>query len=359
MHTSRRLRAVTGAIAAAAVLGTVAACGSAGNASGPLAGASPAEAAQSGLSSLLDHDALTATVTLDASPATLDAVFGADSDAPIDAADARKLAGATVVVAAETGGGPLRSLVGSGATPKDASFALTVSTLATANLVQVVVTSQALYARADVDQLLVLLGSSAAPLTGLLHAPNLPGPLAAAVAGRWVVISPSDVGAMAGSAVPSVGPNRAAALAESLAKIFRDDVTVTAAAPDPSLGDHFVLSGNLRTIGSDLQAAVRGVFGQVPGLQGSASNALPDRTITIDEYVRNGTASAFRVDLTQLLNAAETKAAAGRPAMLDIDLKSTATITAPEHAQPLDLASLAPLLGGLLAGGLPPATPPS
>ncbi|MGH3743944.1 MAG: hypothetical protein ACRDTP_03700, partial [Mycobacteriales bacterium] len=124
---------------------------------------------------------------------------------------------------------------------------------------------------------------------------------------------------------------------------------VTRAAPDPTLGEHLVLSGNVRTLGADLLTAATTLVG--PGgsaLQGSPAQQLPDKTVKIDEYVRNGTVSAFRVDLTQLLNPAEAKAAGGRPAMLAVDLTPRATIAVPAHATPLDLSTLAPLLGGLL-----------
>lgn len=364
MHVRRTRRGLALAAVAGMVL-VAAGCGSASNfftAKNPNGGRAPKtcscpaghtipQQAEDGVTSLLDHDALTATMTLDADPATLGAVFGADTDSPLSPTDAGKLAGATVMIAAKTGGGSFRSLAASPATAQETSFALTVDTRATPNLVQVVETSGTLYARADVDQLLHLLGGSAQQISGLLHGPDLPAPLVNAVAGQWVSVNLTDLKPHAGASTPSVGPSQATALAQSLDTIFRKDVTVTRAASDPKLGDHFVLSGNVRTIGTDVLAAAKSLVGSVPdasGLLDSSAQTLPDRTIKVDEYVRNGTASAFRFDLTQLLNPAEVKAAAGRPAMLDIDLTPTATITAPASATPLDLSTLAPLLGGLL-----------
>lgn len=365
MNLSGALVAV--ALTTAAVT-AVTGCGSALNAGGPgqegparaadaVADTTAQQQAQSGVTALLDHDAVTATMTLDADPATLDAVFAADTDSPLPQGAAGKLAGATVVMAARTGGGSFRSLPGQGSLPASAAYSLTVNTRSTPDLVQVVGTATALYARADVDQLLGLLG--AGQVSELLHGPNLPAPLATLVAGRWVSIDLAALKARAGASVPSVGPSQAAALARALDMIFHKDVTVTTAMPDPKLGDHFVLSGNVRALGTDLLTAVKGLLGSPPGasgLLGSATTSLPDKTVTVDEYVRKGTATAFRFDLSQLLNAAETKAAAGRPIMLTVGLSPTATVTPPSSATPLDSSALTGLLGQALGGLMQHAT---
>lgn len=348
--TIRRALAILALGTAAAT--AVAGCGSALNATGSTSGESPAQAAENGITALLGQDALTATMTLDSDPATLDAVFAADTDSPLPQGTAGKLAGATVVFAAKTGGGSFSDLAVHGSPPAGAAFSLTVNTSATPNLVQLVGTPTTLYARADVEQLLGLLGGSG-QISGLLHSPNLPAPLAKAVAGQWVSLDLSVLKSQAGTSIPSVGPSQAAVLARSLDTIFNRDVSVTRAAPDPTLGDHLVLSGNVRTIGTDLLTAVKGFLGSTPGasgLLGSAPSSLPDKTIRVDEYVRNGTASTFRFDLTQLLGPAELKAAAGRPAVLDIDLSPTATVTAPSSATQLDGGVLTGLLGQVLGG---------
>jgi hypothetical protein len=364
-----RRRALAVLALAAAALTAVAGCGSAANfltAKNPEVGPgnqachcadAPTipQQALDGVTALLDHDALTATVTLDADPAMLDAVFAADADSPLSPGAAGTLAGATLVFAATTGGGSFRDLAAASAPAKNGSYSLTLDTRTTPTLVQVVGTPATLYARADVNELLGLLGGTRA--SGPLHIPNLPAPLAKAVAGEWVSINLADLTTRPGASTPSVGPSQAAVLAQSLETIFHKDVTATRAAPDPKLGQHLVLSGNARTIGADLRTATKAVTGLVPdvsNLLGSSSAQLPDKTIKIDEYVRDGTASAFRFDLTQLLNPAEAKAAAGRPAMLDIDLTPTAAVTVPAHATPLDLSTLAPLLGGLLGTAASP-----
>ncbi|MGH3745212.1 MAG: hypothetical protein ACRDTP_10165, partial [Mycobacteriales bacterium] len=200
-------RALAAAALATGTLLAVAGCGSALNASTTVSGESPVQAAEAGLTALLDHDALTATVTLDADPATLDAIFGADADSPLPPGAAGKLAGASLVLAATTGGGSFRDLAAAGSPPGNGSYSLTLDTPTTPNLVQVVGTPATLYARADLDQLLGLLGGP--QVSGLLHSPNLPAPLARAVSGQWVSIDLGDVTARAGASTPSVGPGGA------------------------------------------------------------------------------------------------------------------------------------------------------
>lgn len=345
----RLSRAIASLAVAATALATIAGCGSAQNATSSTSGESPAQAAQAGLTSLLDGNALTATMTLDADPATLAAVFGADQDAKLTGAQAGSLAGATVVLAVKTRSGSLRSVAGSPSPLTNTSLALSLSTRATPKLVQVVAAKGTLYARADLDHLLALVGSP--QMSGLLHSPNLPPSLAALAAGQWVSLDLADLD-RSDVSTPSVGPSQAAGLAQSLDAIFQKDVTVTRAAPDPTRGDHLVLSGNVRTIGTDVLSAVSGLLGSMPnasGLLGSAPQQLPDKTIRVDEYVRNGTASAFRIDLTQLLNPSELKAAAGHPAALDVDLAATATVQAPGEATPLTGNDLTGLVGSLLS----------
>lgn len=355
MFAVRRHRAAAFTAVVAVVLAAVTACGSAENATGSTVGSSPAAAAQIGFSSLLDASSLTATLKLDTDPATLVALSGAHPGAtPLSTERAAAITGGSLVLAARTGG--------SFAQPSgtDGAFALTLNAGGTPHLVQVVVDGTTLYARAAVVPLLRLVGGAdAQQVTPLLSSAVVPPQLAflkSAVAGDWLTLNVSDaqrlLGASGPAAAPSAGPNRAAALLASLGKVFRDDVTVTRAATDPTLGDHLVLSGNARTVGTDLLAAVKAISGASTLLGAVTPSSLPDKQIRVDEYVKDGVVSALRIDLTQLLDAQQATAAGGRPVVLELDLTPSATITVPTQAVAVDPAALSGLARLLGVSGL-------
>lgn len=356
MLATRSHRALAVAAVATGVLVAVTACGSAENAADDTSGSSPTHAAAAGFAALLDSSALTATLRLDTDRATLVALSGAEAGStPLSTERAGAIVGGSLVLAARTGGGSFREPTGAGA------FALTLNAGGAPRLVQVVVDGTTLYARAAVAPLLALLGTDSAQITSLLNSPVVPPQLSfltSAIAGDWLKLNLSAVAGQlpslpATGASPSVDPSRIPGFVTSVQKIFRDDVTVTRAGAGPDLGDHLILSGNLRTVGTDLLHAVAGLVPGTSQLLGDAKpSALPDKQIRIDEYVKDGAVSALRIDLTQLLDTQQTTAAAGRPVVLDIDLARSATIAAPTDAVAVDPSALSAVSGLLGSTGL-------
>ena len=344
-------RAVAVAAVASTSLALVAACGtSSPSASSPAKG--PSGSVQDAYGKLLDGKSLTMTFKLDESAADLIALDRKDpSSDPLTPAQAQTIAGGTIVVAEKVDKGSLKAPA-AGAQP---AFGITVNAGDAPKLVELVYVDKTTYARADVQQFVKYGALSSEQLSDFTT--NTPPQLAFlkdAAAGKWLKLPAQDLLDFAKteskqSAVPSADPSQAAALEKALTNVFTTDFTVTQAGSDP-LGDHYVLSGSSRKIATDLVAAVKGQLGAIPGADKTFNDVnpadVPEKTVTLDAYVKSGKLSAVKVDLSQFASGKDLADFGGKPFYLEADFADSATVSAPANATAVSFGAL---IGGLTA----------
>ncbi len=367
---TRRLRRGTAATAlAAASLLAVAACGSSSGGSSPAkstAKLAPKDAVKAGVEGLQGAKSLTYTFKADVTAAQIKAASIADGDAADDPSDAiaeQILPGGSIVLAETAAGSSFKGQT-SLTSLFDGAFSLDVNAGNKAGLVQFVYLDKQIYARADVSTLSSYSGASARAEIQQFASSGIATKfpfLGKAIDGDWIKIDGGQVAnfikTAEPNAIPSANPSQALAFEGDLSALFAKDVTVTRAAADPALGDHLVVTGNIRTLGTDFIAAFKSQVAAIPG--GSAalgrfdSAQLPDQDVTIDTYVKDGAIDAVKFDLTQLpgFTAKDKAALGGKPLDLEVDISRTASISAPASSTAVSTSQLVQLFEGLGGSG--------
>lgn len=316
-------------VAVSAVL-VAPACGGSGSSG---TSATPKGELVSAVSSLADSDELTTALQLQTTAAKLKALAAASGDKlSTDAANA--IASAQIVIEGK-------------GTGKDKAFALR-GVDGGKTLLQLRVVSGTLYVQGDLAGAFALAHKENILANLQAQAKSLPAFVQAFVAGKWVSLSSDALKAIAGqvgapTSTPSAGPK----LLSDLRDVLDRDVTVRREGSD-SQGDHLVLSGNTRTLLTDLRKSIET---SVPGgnVFGSklAPTDVPSRTVTLDAWVKDGALSELSLDLAQFSD----KAPAGTTLPLTLTFEqSSEDITAPSGATPVDLTQLGTLIGALSGG---------
>jgi hypothetical protein len=217
----------------------------------------------------------------------------------------------------------------------------------------------ALYAKIDVPDILTLAGTPSSVVTGQLG--QLPaavqGPAQAVLGGGWISVSAADLKSLTALASslggstdlqPTVGaPNSAAAaqFASALVTALTKDTTVV----DKGNGQ-LQVSGKTRAVAQDLLQAYQPLLSGVPSqLKSSFTKTqqdlskIPDQNITFDVWIKNGALSEIKIDLAQLMTAANTGGG-----HLPLDAKfgnGGGAISAPSGATAIDIKSIIASLG--------------
>lgn len=323
------------AFAAVALAAT--ACGGGGSGGGGNA-SGPSGLVLSALQTTAGSGTLTTTIRLDATAAALQALAHA-SNHTLDAASADALNGASVVIENSKSGGKsnidLRVLEGGSA------------------LLELRSVTGSLYLQADVRGILTQIHKQ--KLYANLHAEtsSMPAFVKAAFAGKWVSIPAAALSSLTQATGSGSGSGTSAQGIKLLAElhdVIKKDVTVTSAGHD-ARGDHYVLSGDEKTLSADLQAAISdsvpggGVLGQrIP------SASAQHRTIHVDAWVNGGALSALSIDLAQFGDPGTVPAGTTLPLLVTFE-RSGDSIDAPSGAVPVDLTQLGTLVGALTKGG--------
>lgn len=352
-----RMRGLSLMTLASVALLTTSACGTSKTSS--TAHLTPDAALHAAEASVSNDSALTVTFKVDGTASQLMALStSGHSGKALTQSQAEAIVGGSIVIAAQTNGGTFGQQQQSGAATRKGSFSLDVNSGTAPNLVQLVYTGGNLYVRADVAQLIAYAGSKASALSRFTG-PNVPpqfGFIKNAIAGQWLELPVGELLSLAKgirpSAVPSAGPGQISALRHALASVLARDVQVTRGSADSQLGDHLILTGSTRTIVGDTVTALMAQASSIPGI-GSAltkfdASKVPDKTVSVDVYVKNGVLSSVRLDLSQFMNTTEKAALGGQPFALELDYAPTASISAPANAVTVNLSAL---LGGLIGAG--------
>lgn len=331
------LRSFTTAGLVAGVIAAAAGCGNSGSST---AGGARGQF-DSAITALANSDAVTAVLRLDATAAQLEALPN-----PPNARTAQLIVSANVTIEVKTvNGAPLSSVK-----PPQTADADVQVTVAGNPLVEVRSVANTLYARADVPALLQIAGKSASALTPLES--RIPPSLTwahAALSGDWISLDLSTLRSLlGGGASPSTA--QSTQLLNQLRAVLDRDVTFTNKG-NTALGDHIVLSGSIRQIGTDIYNLFAAQLSKLP--LGSSSlgslnpSRLPNRTVSLDAYVQNGVLSELSLDLSQF---APQRVPQHIPLVIDFSTTGSA-ISAPAGAVPVDLSGLGSLFSGLGGSG--------
>lgn len=215
----------------------------------------------------------------------------------------------------------------------------------------------ALYARADVDKILTLSKTPRSKIDQqLASVPPQYAFVKDAANGKWLKV---DIAALkgltsqlGGAAIPSVDPTQAAAISGALIDALKKDVGAARGA-DSDKGDHLVLTTNSRALFTDVVSTFSKVVpGGAAALNSLKPQSVPDKTITMDAYLKGGTLSEVSLELTQFVSPADMAKLGGKRLPLDMVFKGQAPdVTAPTEATTVDVQGLlAGVLGGLKGG---------
>lgn len=156
----------------------------------------------------------------------------------------------------------------------------------------------------------------------------------------------------------SAAAGQASQALDAVKTVLAKDLTATSAGEDPALGTHEILSGNLRTLATDLNAE----FAKIPGasLAGSSfkPSDVPDKDVKIDVYGKDNKLTRVSVDLIQFVPEAQASAVAGKKLALVVDFSDQLDDTsAPPDATAVDIPALLATFGSAFGGGGSSSTP--
>ena len=228
------------------------------------------------------------------------------------------------------------------------------ATLDGSQVIELRLVDKTLFLRADVQKLASAAGQTDRIQALQQQAAQMPAWLQAALGGKWVSLPTDTAKSLAGQlgASTAATPNTAQAkkALDELQAALERDVTVTRASDGGDKGDHLILKGDARKLVNDL-IQVGGSVASVPGLPTAAPTSVPEKTLTLDAWVKDGELRQLSFDLVQLAEGADAQKLQGKHVPLTLLFESKAdSIDKPGDAVPIDLSQILPLLGSLGGG---------
>lgn len=349
MFVSTRRTLAAGA-AAATTLALLAGCGSSSGSGTASSSQSPKQEFASAISSLNDGDTLLATFRVDAPAAALLGLASNSGDVtPSDRRAIAVVAGGDITVEVK-GDKNLSSYKPGDKQHPAVEFKVDSNG---SSIVDVRSVDQTAYFHVDVSKILQIAGQPASKLTDLQR--QIPPTLGFAkdlLAGKWVSLNLpqaqtllKSISGAAGAQAPSAKQGQQ--LVNRLKATLLADTTVTRPSTGGDQGDHLVLTARTRQVLTDVASDLSSVLPSQAFSQFRPSD-VPDRTVTIDAYVKDGILSKLSLETTQFASAADKAKLNGTkvPLVLTFDT-SGPSIDAPSGATPIDLSKLGGLLGQL------------
>jgi hypothetical protein len=245
-------------------------------------------------------------------------------------------------------------------------FQLSSDAAGTQNLAEIRSVDKTLYLRVDLNALEKLDPSASGGDSGLNdlvgsldQLPDSAGALKAAVDGKWISIDADALTSLAKTfggdsgttgSTSSLDPQSAKKLVTGLENSLTHNAKFTDLGSSGG-ADHIQVSVAAKQFASELKTSLSSVTSGVPGFSADDLDALddvPNRTVTADVAIKDGSVSGLTFDLAQLND----KPAAGKvPLALTLD-GGTAPVSAPAGAQKFDPTELLSLVAGSLPDGL-------
>jgi hypothetical protein len=322
-----------------------------GGGSGASATASkdPKTALNTSFDGLTNTDALTVTLRLDTTPDKLVAMSNESGKAKdrIDAATAKKLTSASIVLETKTTDGSKLGDVKPGQTAKAATRFAFVEDGQT--LAQFLARDNALYLQAKVEQLLDLFGQKQQFSMLQSRVSTMPAFAKSLLAGDWVSLDLNALkalGSQFGGAQATPSQQQTQKLMNDLRGVLTKDVTVTRVGTDDQ-GDHLKLATHTKALANDFLQTVQGDIPAAGLATGSLKpQNVPDRPVSVDAWVKDGALSKVSIDVVQFAKPGEAKAGDSLPVVLQFE-RSGDDISKPSNAVPVDTTQLFTMLGQL------------
>jgi hypothetical protein len=306
----------------------------------------PKAAFSTGIDNLKDTDVLTVKLKFDTTPDALMG-FAKESGDTFDPALAKDIATGEIVIETKTlNGKKLSEIKPNQSNQTAARFAFSDNGTTYAEIRS---RDDSLYLHADVKGLLDLFGKSKTYGELQARANTLPPFVHAFVANEWVSLNLGVLKSLAGQfggGAASPNPAQMQKLFADLKAVIGNDVTVTRVGTDDS-GDHLALATQSRKFVTDLLQAA-GAAIPVAGLALGKFDPtkVPDRTLKVDAWVKDGALAKVSLDLVQFAKPGEAKPGDSLPLVMTLD-RSGDDISKPDKSTPVDLSQLGSLLGGL------------
>ena len=296
-------------------------------------------------------------------------VLAGDVVFSVEAADGKTFGDSAKAGSDTAGSGDLQALLGDPAKlskllKEQGAFAMSVRLSGDA-LVDLRSVDGKIYARANVKQILKLAGQKPdlvdEQLSGL---PPAMAPLAKAAKGEWVALDLAKAAAAAkdsgllnalptSAPSPSVDAAKVQKLMDDLKKAYQEKATITDLGENGDRGKGYRL-------GAPAKQVAEAISGDLIALVGKESETeirktiteIPDKTFSVDLWVKDDNLSAVSLDLTQFLE----KPATGHKLAVDIDIDvNSGKVEAPSGATEIDVKELLSQFpaGALAGGGLP------
>lgn len=339
-------RATTGALAvlaAGALIVGAAGCGKSAS-SKP-----PKTELTSSIDALGDSNVLTVTFKIDATAAELQALSATSKD-KLDARTAGLISSADLKMVIR-GDKKLKDYK-----PGDATGRFDLSAdVDGGSVFELRTVDKVLYLKADVQKILTLAQKPAMFDELKARAAQLPAFVQAGVAGKWLSFSTDQAKALAGqlgagsTATPNAQQSRK--MLDQLKALLEKDVTVKRLSTGGDKGDHLQLTGSTRTLATDFLQAVAAAGAPSAALDRVKPTDVPDRTVTVDAYVKGGKLSEISLDLAQFATGKDAEQFKGKhlPIVMRLD-NSGPAIDKPSGATQIDLTQILPLLGAFSSG---------
>lgn len=331
MSTSRR-RLTAFLIAGALLAG---ACSDGGGASEEEAAENPKEALTEALEAFGEYEGVTMEMTIEANPEDL-----VEADTPAEAAEA--LVNSSLTIS------------GKGETPEDTQAEVLVNIDGNEDAIAMRVIGSALYARAEVPELVETFGGDPAEIDAMVSQASAMGFgfVQDIVDGEWVGVEDvNEVTEQLGVPIPTPDPEAAAALQDKFVAILEQNAEVTSEGSD-DVGAHLVVSLPLKETATELFDALESLSGAPAGAFPEESLAeVPDADIPIDVWVSDGRLVQIEADIIAIMEAVgeEDEDAPDEFAIrLAID-EFTDEVEAPDDFTPIDLGQI---LQGIMGGGM-------
>jgi hypothetical protein len=340
------------AVAALAGLGLLAGCGG-GSSNAIPKNATPQTEFLAALQNTSHTDVLTSTLKIDATPEQLLA-FAKATTAKGDSAPTPKqaqeiTAGKLVIETKSSDGKQLTSVVPGGGAHIDTSIAFVEDNATDA---EIRVVDSTIYLRGDLKALIALGGKPAIYDNLVAEVSKMPAFVRDFIAGKFVSIDTAtlktlaaEVGGAAGVSTPT--SQQFQDFAATLKADINRDVTVTKVGSDDK-GDHLVLKAQSQTLVKDLLTSVAKVEPQLATKIQADANAgkVPERTVTLDAYVKDGSVSGLSLDLAQFADPGQVPATTHIPLTMTFE-QSGDDIAKPANATPVDVSQLFSILSSL------------
>jgi hypothetical protein len=211
-----------------------------------------------------------------------------------------------------------------------------------------------LYARADVEGIARLFGADPAAIAEVVAGAEGAGFgfLKDAVAGKWLSTDTKPFGDVlkgaeeGGAGLPQLGMDQVRNLMKAVGDTFGNEVKVDRVGKEDP-GEHYRLTVPLRQVFQKLLPALMGAAGQVPPGLVPPAEAIPERDVSADVWLKGDRISRGELDLSQFADKP-----AGRVALrVDID-PLRQPVSAPKDAVAVNVVELLGRLAGLFTGAL-------